>query len=229
MTLNREVYDKDPRDNKLLNHGVAKVTTGQTEHELDTLRFEISRFVCEGQYADGLERILSQYLANLDQSEQPGVWVSGFFGSGNSHLVKVLQHLWLDYQFPDGARARGLAKLPRHIKDLLTELSNQAKKYGGLHAAAGSLGDWTGDSVRLGLLSIIFKSVGLPPSYSRASFMLWLRHEGLEDAVKEHVQRAGRDFNHELANLYVSDAIPSALLAARPGFADKPSDARLLV
>jgi hypothetical protein len=229
MTLNREVYEKDPSENRLLNHGVAKVTTGDTDSEIETLRFEIRKFVCDGQYADGLDRILSQYLANLDQSEQPGVWVSGFFGSGKSHLVKVLQHLWLDYQFPDGARARGLAKLPQHIKDLLTELSNQAKKYGGLHAAAGSLGDWTGDSVRLGLLSIVFKSVGLPPTYSRASFVLWLREEGLEDAVRNHVQQAGGDFERELANLYVSDFIANSLIAARPGFADKASDARLLL
>ncbi|HZU37539.1 MAG TPA: BREX system P-loop protein BrxC, partial [Gemmataceae bacterium] len=229
MTLNREVYDKDPSQNKLLNQGVAKVTTGLTDPELDTLRYEISNFVCDGQYADGLNRILSQYLANLDKSEQPGVWVSGFFGSGKSHLVKVLQHLWLDYQFPDGAKARGLAKLPQNIKDLLTELSNQAKKYGGLHAAAGTLGAGAGDSVRLELLAIIFKSVGLPPQYSRASFVLWLREEGLEDAVRHHVQAAGADFERELTNLYVSDAIAKAILAARPGFAGKPSEVKLLL
>jgi hypothetical protein len=229
MTLNREVYDKDPSQNKLLNQGVAKVTTGQTDPELDTLRYEIGNFVCDGQYADGLNRVLSQYLANLDKSEQPGVWVSGFFGSGKSHLVKVLQHLWLDYQFPDGAKARGLARLPQNIRDLLTELSNQAKKYGGLHAAAGTLGAGAGDSVRLELLSIIFKSVGLPPQYSRASFVLWLRDEGLEDAVRGHIQTAGGDFDRELTNLYVSDAIAKAVLAARPGFAGKPSEVKLLL
>jgi hypothetical protein len=229
MTLNREIYAEDPADNKLLNQGVAKVTTGQTDPELDTLRFEVAKFVCDGQYAEGLTRILSQYLANLDKSEQPGVWVSGFFGSGKSHLVKVLQHLWLDYQFPDGAKARGLAKLPQNIKDLLTELSNQAKKYGGLHAAAGTLGAGAGDSVRLELLGIIFKSVGLPSQYSRASFVLWLREEGLEETVRGHIQKAGGDFERELTNLYVSDAIAKAILAARPGFADRPSDVKLLL
>src|SRR5436190_2170769 len=124
---NLEVYEKDPRTHTLLNQGGAKVTSGQTAAELDTLRYELTNFVCDGQYADGLARILSTYLGHLDKTEQPGVWVSGFFGSGKSHLVKMLQHLWTDYEFGDGARARGLAKLPDKVKDLLKELSNAAK------------------------------------------------------------------------------------------------------
>ena len=45
--LNREFYEKDPRTNILLNNGVAKVTTGQSDPEIDTLRYEVSNFVCE--------------------------------------------------------------------------------------------------------------------------------------------------------------------------------------
>jgi hypothetical protein len=86
MTLNREVYQEDPNDNKLLNQGVAKVTTGHSDTELDTLRFEIAKFVCDGQYAEGLSRILSQYLGNLDKSEQPGVWVSGSLAAARAIL-----------------------------------------------------------------------------------------------------------------------------------------------
>ena len=111
--INREVYDKDPSQNSLLNEGVAKVTSGLSDPELKTLRYEITSFVCEGQYAQGMERILHSYLTHLDKSEQPGVWVSGFYGSGKSHLVKMLQYLWTDFEFPDGARARGIANYPR--------------------------------------------------------------------------------------------------------------------
>src|SRR5262249_49767129 len=148
-------------------------------------------FVCDGQYADGLVRILSAYLGHLDKPEQPGVWVSGFFGSGKSHLVKMLQHLWVDTELPDGAKARGLARLPEKVTDLLKELSNAAKRQGGLHAAAGTLGAGAGDSVRLALLGIIFKSVGLPEQFSRAAFLLWLQDEGLEEGVRKFVTTAG--------------------------------------
>ena len=93
---NRAVYEKDPAVNRLLNQGTAKVTRGQSDPEIATLRYEVENFVCDGLYADGLARMLSTYLSNLGKSEQPGIWVSGFYGSGKSHLVKMLQHLWID-------------------------------------------------------------------------------------------------------------------------------------
>lgn len=127
---NRELFLKDPQDFQLLNNGVAKVMDTKTEEELRTLRFELESFVCEGQYAKGMERILSAYLTNLDRPEQPAVWVSGFFGSGKSHLVKMLQYLWQDFEFPDGVAARGLPTLPSGITDLLKELSTEGKRKG---------------------------------------------------------------------------------------------------
>jgi hypothetical protein len=225
--MNLEIYEKDPRTHTLLNQGVAKVTSGQTSAELETLRYELTNFVCDGQYAEGLSRILSTYLGHLDKPEQPGVWVSGFFGSGKSHLVKMLQYLWTDFEFNDGAKARGLPKnLPTGLKDLLKELSTAAKRLGGLHAVAGTLGAGAGESIRLELLGVIFKSVGLPEQFSRASFMIWLRDEGLEDDVRQFVKNAGGDFDKELANLYVSDLIAKAILDARPDFANKPAEVR---
>src|SRR5437660_2858618 len=101
---------------------VAEVRDMQSHSELQTLRYELETFVCEGQYATGLARILGSYLQNLDRPEQPAVWVGGFFGSGKSHLVKMLRSLWVDFEFPDKATARGIAKLPTDITDLLREL-----------------------------------------------------------------------------------------------------------
>src|SRR5262249_1739663 len=139
IDLNLEVYEKDPRTHTLLNQGVAKVTTGDSAAQLETLKYELTNFLCEGQYAEGLTRLPSTYLGHLDKPEQPGVWVSGFYGSGKSHLVKMLQYLWTDFAFSDGARARGLARLPTGVSDLLKELTNSAKRHGGLHAAGGDL------------------------------------------------------------------------------------------
>src|SRR5256885_1403184 len=102
---NREVFIKDPNKYDLVNNGVTEVGDIQTPEEVQTLRYEIETFVCEGQYAKGLSRILSSYIGNLDKPEQPAAWVSGFFGSGKSHLVKMLRYLWIDQNFLDKATA----------------------------------------------------------------------------------------------------------------------------
>src|SRR5690554_2920998 len=93
--LNREIYQLDPQLNRLANNGVAVVKDDQSEQALKTLRYELQTFVCDGEYEAGLDNILSSYLRNLNgDHEQPGVWISGFFGSGKSHLAKMLRAFW---------------------------------------------------------------------------------------------------------------------------------------
>jgi hypothetical protein len=62
----------------------------------------------------------------------------------------MAQHLWIDFEFPDGAKARGVARLPTNIKDLLKELSTNARRSGGLHAAAGTLARLEAEKKHLG-------------------------------------------------------------------------------
>lgn len=217
---NREIYVKDPDQNLLLNNGVAIVTDEQTKEELRTLRYELETFVCEGEYAKGLKRILEAYLTNLDRPEQPGVWVSGFFGSGKSHFVKMLRSLWTDFVFPeDGATARGLARLPTDVADTLKELSTAGKRLGSLHAVSGTLGAGAGDNVRLALLSMVFKSVGLPEQYPLARFVMWLRDNDFLGPVSAAIEAEGRNWDTELRNLYVSPYIAQALIKVVSDFA----------
>jgi hypothetical protein len=111
---NWEVFSKNPLSYNLANNGVSKVTEVAGDSlQLKTLRFELETFVCDGEYARGLERALSAYLDGLGKTEQQAVWVSGFFGSGKSHLVKMLRYLWDDFQFPDGDRHARSCTCPR--------------------------------------------------------------------------------------------------------------------
>ena len=227
---NRDLFLKDPVKSELLNNGVAEVRDIRSTEELKTLRYELETFVCEGQYARGLSRILDSYVKNLDKPEQPAVWVSGFFGSGKSHLVKMLRYLWTDYEFPDDkATARGIARLSSDVTDALRELVTAGRRYGGLHAAAGTLGAGAGESVRLALLAIVFRSLGLPEKYPMAKFVLWLKSQGIYDQVRKKVEETGKTFDKELLNLYVSPVLAQALLAADPNFATSPAEAKSLI
>lgn len=213
---NKDIYSKNPSTWKLVNEGVASVNDSSSTEALSVLRYELETFVCEGQYEAGMKHILETYLKNLNQAQQPAVWISGFFGSGKSHLVKMMRALWADTKFEDGATARGIASLPSSVTDSLVELSAEGKRYGGLHAASGTLGASADGSVRLALLSIIFRSAGLPEQYPVARFVMWLRRVGIYDAVKTDVESNGYDWQEELDNFHVAEGLFEALCTVKP-------------
>ena len=226
---NREIFVRDPATATLPNDGVAAISDGQTARELEALRYELEHFVCEGQYQDGLVRILESYLGSVNSTTQPAAWVSGFYGSGKSHLLKMLRHLWVDTSFDDGATARGLARLSQEVQDLLRELDTLGKRSGGLHAAAGTLPSGGGESVRLAVLSVILRSRGLPEALPQGQFCMWLQKNGMFDQVKESVELAGKHFYDELHDLYVSPVLAEAVLAADRNFAPDLKQARAAI
>ena len=212
---NRDLYFKDPTTLQILNQGVAKVSEISQESDeerarrVQTLRFELETFVCDGEYAKGMVRILDAYLKGLNRTEQQAVWVSGFFGSGKSHLVKVLRYLWEDYRFEDGATARSLVSLPADVTDLLTELSTRAKPFGGLRAAAGTLGAGDMGNVRLAFIQLMLRAAGLPENIAQARFILWLREHRFDEPVSRFLAAKGKTLAKEVANLKLSTVLYS--------------------
>lgn len=87
--------------------------------------------------------MLDKFLHNLgSRNEQPGIWISGLYGSGKSHLAKMLRTLCTDYKFMDGASARSIAKLPDTVAKHLKELSIQGKRQRTGQRAAAQVGPW---------------------------------------------------------------------------------------
>ncbi|MCR9118381.1 MAG: BREX system P-loop protein BrxC, partial [bacterium] len=109
------------------------------------------------------------------------------------------------------------------LAHLLIELDNAGKREGGLHAASGTLGSSAAGSVRLALLRIAFKSVGLPDQYPVARFVMWLKKEGIFEDVKKRVEDGGSEWSEELDNFYVAEDLHKALVATKPNlFASTP-------
>jgi energy-coupling factor transporter ATP-binding protein EcfA2 len=59
------------------------------------LATEVEEYVLTNEAAKGLEQLLEAYT---NYTNANGVWISGFFGSGKSHLLKMLAHLLGDVE-----------------------------------------------------------------------------------------------------------------------------------
>ena len=205
---NYDIFVKDPRSSKLPNEGVAKVK-GAADARI--VGEELSMFVCEGQYAKGLEMVLQTFLNHVEKEQQPAVWISGFYGSGKSHLVKVLRYLWTNEPLSDGRTPRDIATLPADVKDLLKELDTAGKQKGGAFAAAGILESTPAEQLPKGIVAIVYEALGLTTDIGTAEFVLWMRRKGLEAKVKKDIEAAGFKFEDELDSFRVSSDIAESI------------------
>lgn len=204
-----DVLDRDPRGNRLFNNGQARI--GSSE---DETREELKHFVCDGRYADGIVRIVESFIKDIGKSSQQAGWVSGFYGSGKSHLIKMLTFLWENRAFADGIRPIQLVpELPDAVRSALKELEGEVTRTGGAFAAAGSMLSYQGERPRHAVLSIILKAAGLPGDYGRARFMLFLKDRGIEADVRASIAQRGGTLEEEIEDLFVSPHIAEALMS----------------
>ncbi len=228
MTLLREIFDRDPGKGRLANNGQARIIQAPDADELLVLRHEIEDFVCEGAFAESIERILSEFMtAHAGGSgQQKAAWISGFFGSGKSHLLKMLAHFWVNTDF-GGSRARDLPRrgLPDTITPHFAELDKILKQSSTTPVAAAGTLLGGNEHVRRTVLEIILVAAGWPRQYPQAMFCFWLRDQGQLDRVRGEVEAAGKDWHAELDNMLVSPLIGGALAKAMPENFGSISDA----
>jgi hypothetical protein len=222
---NKELFTLNPEEVNLKNEGVAKIRAINEEEDLFLAEYELKTFVCEGEYHEGLRKMLEFYLQHFESPEQPAFWVSGFYGSGKSHLVKMASYLWSDFEFKSGKTARSIKPLPHDIRDLFVELDRKQNIQGKL-SIAGTLRDFPSKDIRYSFLQILLHSLGLPQQYHHFKFVYWLKKEGIYEGVEAILETRGKSFKKEIENLFVSTSLAKAVLESKPEMAN--DEAKLL-
>lgn len=75
------------------------------QQETDDILEELNEYVMTEEVSDKMEEFYSNYSHSIKEpTDKMGVWISGFFGSGKSHFLKILSYL-LDNREIDGQRA----------------------------------------------------------------------------------------------------------------------------
>ena len=218
LIKNNEIYYQDPKTYSIPNDGVAKVAPLKQEDEKDwaVAKYELENFVCKGSYHEGLKRILQSYLDNIDMASQPAIWVSGFFGCGKSHLVRVLDFLWRDIQFSDGTTARSICHLPEDVDVLIKELETETRRNGGIWSAAGTMSAGSGRDPRIDLLQVVLRSANLPENINVAKVHLWLEECGILESMNEHFKSTGH--KRDMLKPFVSPKFTEALIKFHPDY-----------
>ena len=215
--LNRETFHTEPAEYRLANQGVAKTSFPPTPEALETLRGELTTFVCDGAYANGLARILEAFLGSVGHGNSASaVWISGFYGSGKSHLASMLAALWTNLEFPDGATAEGLVHhLRPDVAAPLRELRIAAHRAGGVVAAGDTLGTGPSDPVEA-TLGFVLRAVGLPSDLRAAQVAFWLADLGILSNVRASLAST---FATDIRNFILSPRFGAAVLEAKPDLA----------
>ena len=79
------------------------------------LQTEVEEYVVTAEVAKGLDEFANRYLEEVNAN---GVWISGFFGSGKSHLLKILSLVLENQLLPSGVPAADLF-LPKIEDEIL--------------------------------------------------------------------------------------------------------------
>lgn len=222
---NKELFTLNPEQINLRNEGVAKIRAINEREDLSIAEYELKTFVCEGEYHDGLKKILEYYMQSYDSVEQPAFWVSGFYGSGKSHLVKMAAYLWENFEFPSGKTARNIKPLPQDIQDLLVELDRKQHIQGRL-SIAGTLRDFPSKDIWYSFLQILLNNLDLPEEYHLFKFYHWLKKEDIYDYVETILKKNGHNIRKEINNIFVSTSLARAVLEVKPEMAE--NEAKLL-
>ncbi|AWI80381.1 ATPase [Parazoarcus communis] len=128
----RELFTK-PIDRPI--NGVIKAD----QKDEESIWQELDEYVVTRQLTEYFRRFFDVYLASFDNPSDPvlaarmGAWVSGFFGSGKSHFIKILSYLLENFEATHpttGDRKRAVAFFDEHkIKDamLLADIQRAAR------------------------------------------------------------------------------------------------------
>ena len=106
----KEMFKK-PIDRNI--EGVIKIGQEGKENK----KQELEEYVVTNELQKHFRDFFSAYSKGIDGStEDIGVWISGFFGSGKSHLLKILSYLFSNEEI-DGKRAIDYFVEDNKIKD----------------------------------------------------------------------------------------------------------------
>ena len=117
----KELFQKDIYRNI---NGVIKVE----QDDYDNVYQELDEYVVTREMDKHFHDFFSSYIKSIDyKTDKIGVWVSGFFGSGKSHFIKILSYLLANKKV-DGKTSLEFFRDKFHDEMLLSDIKRAITK-----------------------------------------------------------------------------------------------------
>lgn len=98
MSNLKDIYSKD------IERSIQNVIKIQESQEI--VQQELSEYVVTKELNKHLSTLFTKYDKSItEKTDENGVWISGFYGSGKSHLLKILSYLFKNNEIENGKRA----------------------------------------------------------------------------------------------------------------------------
>ncbi|WP_312912789.1 BREX system P-loop protein BrxC [Natronosalvus caseinilyticus] len=199
---------------------VVKVEQDDTE----TVKQELDEYVLTGSLEQHYLKILEAIReTEHNPTDETGVWISGFFGSGKSHFMKILGYVLEDKTLPDGRSASDAFK-PRAQDETLKATVDAVSRTFDSEVLMFQIGSRTSRAGEDSITDVINREFNRKRGYAELPWVARLeedlenegRYEAFKEAVEAEDGRVWEDVRQTAA--FVEPKIEQGLIDAVPDF-----------
>ncbi len=197
------------------------------QDDRETIQQELDEYVLTGSlekhYLDIFEGVLDTEHNTTDET---GIWISGFFGSGKSHFMKILGYVLEDRTLPDGRSAAEAFKPRVHDETLKATVDSASRKFDS-EVLMFQIGSRTSRAGEDSITDVVNREFNRQQGYAEIPWVARLeedlakeaRYERFKRAIKSNEDRSWEDVQQNAA--FIEPIIEDALVESIPSFDDR--------
>jgi hypothetical protein len=197
------------------------------QDDRETTKQELDEYVLTGSlekhYLDIFEGILDTEHNSTDET---GIWISGFFGSGKSHFMKILGYVLEDRTLPDGRSAAEAFKPRAHDETLKATVDSISRKFDS-EVLMFQIGSRTSRAGEDSITDVVNREFNRHRGYAEIPWVARLEedlekeghYEAFKTAISGNEDRSWEDVQQNAA--FIEPIIEDALVEAVPSFDER--------
>ncbi len=194
------------------------------QDDRETIKQELDEYVLTGSlekhYLDILEGILD---TEHNKTDETGIWISGFFGSGKSHFMKILGYVLEDRTLPDGRSAAEAFKPRARDETLKGTIDSISHKFNS-EVLMFQIGSRTSRAGKDSITDVINREFNRQQGYAELPWVARLeadlekeeQYEAFKDAIKANEGRSWEQVQQNAA--FIEPIIEDALVESVESF-----------